>query len=66
MNDNGITCGVHYEAAHLHEVYKINNTNCPLSEKKSLETVSIPFHEGLTIKDIMFIIKVISQYNEDR
>jgi len=64
MKDVGISCGVHYDATHLHDVYKIDGSNCPLTEVKSLTTVSIPFNEGLTINEISHIIKQIHMYNE--
>ena len=62
MKTHGIGCGIHYEAAHLNSVYSLGDSDCPLSEEKSLRTVSIPFHEKLTTKDINFIINTINQY----
>jgi dTDP-4-amino-4,6-dideoxygalactose transaminase len=62
MKTNGIWCGIHYEAAHLNPVYSLGDSECPLSEEKSLKTVSIPFHEKLTTTDINFIINTINQY----
>lgn len=62
MKTNGIRCGVHYEAAHLNPVYALDNTKCPISEEKSLKTVSIPFHEKLTEEEINFIISKINGY----
>jgi dTDP-4-amino-4,6-dideoxygalactose transaminase len=60
-NDNIIT-GIHYNAAHLNGVYKIDNANCPLSELNALQTVSIPFHEVLTLKDIKTILEIVKKY----
>ena len=62
MKENGISCGIHYDAMHLNPVYAIDGTKCPLSEEKSKLTVSIPFHELLTYSDIMFILDCIKKY----
>lgn len=62
MVNNGVTCGIHYEAAHLNPVYKLPNVECPKSQIKSLKTVSIPFHENLTKEEIMFIINLIKKF----
>jgi dTDP-4-amino-4,6-dideoxygalactose transaminase len=59
MKENGILCGVHYDAMHLNPVYMVDNTFCPLSEEKSKKTVSIPFHEDLTNLELRFIIDTI-------
>jgi len=64
MKTNGIWCGIHYEAAHLNPVYSLGDVNCPLSEKKSLRTVSIPFHERLTISEVNLIINKVKEYRE--
>lgn len=62
MKYNRIVCGVHYDAAHLNPVYSQPNTICPMSEKKSLQTVSIPFHEMLTLGDTDIIINHIKRF----
>jgi perosamine synthetase len=62
MIQNDVLCGIHYDAMHLHNVYKLNDSFCPMSEIKSKQTVSIPFHEGLTNKDIFNIIKLIKNF----
>jgi len=68
MKEAGITCGIHYEAQHLNPVYSFHSVNqygyrahqyCPISEIESKQTVSIPFHEVLTIENISYIIKTI-------
>ena len=56
MKENNISCGIHYESMHLHPIYKKENTNCPISEEKSMLTVSIPFYELLTNYEIYYII----------
>ena len=64
MGEVGIGTGIHYEASHLHPVYKKVDTNCPLSEDNSQKTISIPFNERLTNSDIMLIIKLIKEFND--
>ena len=62
MNNNDIVTGIHYNAAHLNKVYKIDNTDYPLTEINSLETVSIPFHELLTSTEIKTILAIVKKY----
>ena len=62
MKDNGVSCGIHYEALHNHPVYKINDDNLPLSESKSKTTVSIPFNELLTNTNVSTIINLIKEF----
>lgn len=62
MQDKGIQTGIHYKAAHLNFVYKNSDVVLPLSEKHELETVSIPFHEKLSEKDINFIVECVKKY----
>jgi dTDP-4-amino-4,6-dideoxygalactose transaminase len=62
MKDNGVSTGIHYEAAHLHPTYRIDGSKCPKSEQLSKQTVSIPFHEGLKISEIYHIINKIKEY----
>lgn len=63
MKNNDISCGIHYEAMHLHPVYKINDNKLLLSEEKSKTTVSIPFNEKLTNTNILTIIDIIKNFN---
>jgi len=62
MKKNNISCGIHYEAAHLNPIFSIKNTKCPISEEKSLKTVSIPFNEALEDREIMRIVECIKEY----
>ena len=62
MEDNGVACGIHYEALHSHPVYKINDEKLPLSESKSKITVSIPFNESLTNSNVSTIIDLIKEF----
>ena len=60
LREKGIVTGVHYEAAHLNPVY--NNGQkfaCPLSEAIAATTLSIPFNEVLTNKQIKYIIECV-------
>lgn len=59
MKAERITCGIHYEAIHLNELYSkhiFNLRPLPLSEIEEKVTVSIPFHENLTKADINKVI----------
>ena len=62
MDNQGIQTGIHYRAAHLNPVYRNIDTSLPLSEKNEIETVSIPFHENLSDKEINFIVECIRNY----
>jgi len=62
MKNNGVMCGIHYESLHNHPTYFLKNSKCPLSEKESENTVSIPFHEKLTNDNINHIIKLIEKW----
>ena len=61
MKSDGITCGIHYECLHNHPAYK-SDDKCHYSELLSQYTVSIPFHEKLTEKDVEHIIKKTEKY----
>jgi dTDP-4-amino-4,6-dideoxygalactose transaminase len=65
MNKNGVVCGIHYESLHNHPVYFKKDSVCPLSEIESRRTVSIPFHEELTISDLTYIINLIKKWEND-
>ena len=45
-------------------MYSLSDVECPLSEEKSLRTVSIPFHERLTISEVNIIINRVKEYRE--
>jgi dTDP-4-amino-4,6-dideoxygalactose transaminase len=50
MRDNGIVCGIHY--AHCHDKPFYGNVkSLPESELESRTTVSIPYHEELSLED---------------
>lgn len=61
----GITCGIHYRAAHKVNVYKEwlgERTDLPLSDFQSEHTISIPFHENLSLFDIQKVIDFTLPY----
>jgi dTDP-4-amino-4,6-dideoxygalactose transaminase len=63
MKQSGIVCGIHYESQHNNFVYNGGASfNCPKSEIESSTTISIPFHEKLSIKNIKYIISTIKKY----
>jgi dTDP-4-amino-4,6-dideoxygalactose transaminase len=59
LNDNKIISGIHYHALHLNPVYKKNNLKLKKSEYENDHTLSIPFHEKLTLNEINYIIEKI-------
>jgi dTDP-4-amino-4,6-dideoxygalactose transaminase len=54
--ENGIVCGIHYEAAHLNPVFNSTNLKLEKSEIEAKRTVSIPLHENLSKEDVDKII----------
>lgn len=60
----GITCGVHYAAAHLEEAYGKQDSHCPLSVMEAKTTVSIPFHEKLTVAQVKKVIEFVLENRE--
>jgi len=62
MKEQGIGCGIHYDALHLNEIY--NNGNlfyCPKSKEEAETTLSIPFNEKLTEEEINYIAECVRQ-----
>jgi dTDP-4-amino-4,6-dideoxygalactose transaminase len=63
MKEDGVQCGIHYDTVHNVECY---GSESKLSLGKSVleaaQTVSIPLHEKLTHKDIMYIVKKVKQH----
>ncbi len=63
LKDNNISSGIHYHAAHLMPVYNNKKlTELPLSEKVSETTLSIPFHENLSLVEVYRICKIINDH----
>ena len=63
MRDFGIETGFHYGPAHLNPFYSIEKSG-PLDKTigASSKTVSIPFNEKLTNRDVKFIIDKVNKY----
>ena len=63
MKKDNIQCGIHYKAVHDIQCYQVKET---LSLEKSIiesaQTVSIPFHEKLTDKEVNYIIKKVKDH----
>ena len=60
VRKKGIVTGIHYEASHLNPVYNGDiKFACPLSEAVAATTLSIPFNEKLTDKEIKHIIECV-------
>ena len=64
MKVQGIVCGIHYEHCHQKKFYVKQLAGHPSLSKSKLEseqTVSLPFHEKLTNKDIKKVIKYANE-----
>ena len=63
MQSDGIQTGIHYGPAHMYPFYRgFVPAEMPKTNIKSKTTVSIPFNEKLTNKDVKFIIDKVSKY----
>ena len=63
MKENNIETGMHYGAAHLYPFYRMKKSQgLEGTEATSKTTVSIPFNEKLSDKDVDFIIKKIKEF----
>ena len=66
MFEDGIICGIHYKPMHAHPVYCSNKEfDCPESEISGYKSVSIPFHQNLTERDISLVIKKTKEYSNE-
>jgi dTDP-4-amino-4,6-dideoxygalactose transaminase len=65
MKEKGITCGIHYDAMHLNDIYRSHSPSediaCPLSEKEAKITLSIPYNEKLKTSELEYIVKSIGE-----
>ena len=66
MKQKNIQCGIHYKSTHNDGVYKNYAVNSdseklPKSDKISESTVSIPFHEKLSMAELETIIKEVNK-----
>ena len=62
MKKHNVICGIHYEHCHDKAFYKWNGGILPLSEAESTTTVSLPFHEMLTDKDVETVIQATEKF----
>ena len=63
MSENGVVCGIHYEAQHNNSVYNFGvDFHCPNSNLESKRTVSIPYNTKLTTDELDKIIQLIKNY----
>lgn len=56
---DGIQCGIHYKCLHSHPIYSTEQ-NLINSTALAKQTLSLPFHEKLSLKDADQVIKKIS------
>ena len=60
---SGIEVGIHYRCLHKDTIYAEKNQSLEKSERESDTTVSIPFHERLTDKEIEEVIRLVKKYD---
>ena len=63
MKRSDIQCGIHYKAVHNIDCYKTDKS--VVLEKTEIEekqTVSIPYHEKLTKKQIELVVEKVKKY----
>lgn len=58
--EENIVCGIHYECAHLNPIFGQTHLSLPASEAESKTTVSIPYHEELSLNDVEKVIKLVN------
>ncbi len=61
FKENSISYGIHYNCQHKTECFS-RNILLEKSEKESEETISIPFHEELKLKDRRLIVNLVEDY----
>jgi dTDP-4-amino-4,6-dideoxygalactose transaminase len=61
MEQVGIKCGIHYKACHNMSVYA-GGPELPRSTNEAESTVSIPFHETLSIYDVKKVIDNVQRF----
>ena len=60
MSDVGIETGIHYKPIHKMTLYK--GPNLPITEKISMEIVTLPTHPNLTQNDVDFVIDSVNNF----
>ena len=68
MKKSDICCGIHYTPLHLNKIYynghySLNDygADFSMSESEGTSTVSLPFHEWLSIKDVEYVIQKVGE-----
>ena len=64
MTDAEIQCGIYYKCTHKEPAYNscsVNNDELFKSDRMERKTVSIPFHEDLTLEDQKYIIDKVNE-----
>jgi len=61
MEHVGIKCGIHYKACHSMSVYA-GGPELPRSTNEAESTVSIPFHEALSVFDVKKVIDNVQRF----
>lgn len=64
MSEQGVQCGIHYKALHSNPIFGTEDISLPQSEHESQTTVSIPYHEQLTLSELQKITELILRYDE--
>tara|TARA_B100000287_G_scaffold397107_1_gene413341 strand:- start:684 stop:1607 length:924 start_codon:yes stop_codon:yes gene_type:complete len=62
MKSVEIQVGIHYKALHQVACYNQTHLSLPKSEMESETTVSLPYHEELTDKEVEYIIREVGPY----
>jgi len=68
LKEKNISTGIHYAALHELGVYAsqtspyLHVNDCTLSSKHAKRTLSIPFHERLSLDDVTFVCEAIKPY----
>ena len=64
LKEKNIITGIHYKCLHNHPVYKytLNENDFNKSRLEEQQTLSIPFHENLTVKEINKIVTNVKKW----
>uniref|UniRef100_UPI0040499832 DegT/DnrJ/EryC1/StrS family aminotransferase n=1 Tax=Flavobacterium sp. TaxID=239 RepID=UPI0040499832 len=65
LEENGISCGIHYKPNHLLTAYNSEINSLPQSVEIYNQILSIPFHLDLNDLDQQYIIKKISEFYDE-
>lgn len=64
MNSCGVTCGIHYAAAHRNQLFNTVIPDIPEADKVAATTVSIPFYPELQREHVSQIIQLIKKHKD--